>query len=107
MKDFYEELFLPKVAESRKRSVAEVRKLAEGRVWTGAQAHSHGLIDSIGGLDEALELARELAGLAKKKSRIVHYLQRRSLLELLPLPASQSLCSERILAIMPEIIRIH
>jgi protease-4 len=40
-----------------------VRALAEGRVWTGSRAAELGLIDEVGGLDRAVELAREAAGI--------------------------------------------
>jgi len=106
MKDFYEELFLPKVAGNRNRSIEEVRRLAEGRVWTGAQAYSNGLIDGLGGLQDAVEMARQLAGLLEKKSRLLTYVQRRSLLDFLPLQLSQSLGQERMLALMPEDLEI-
>jgi protease-4 len=102
MKDFYEELFLPKVADNRGNSIEEVRRLAEGRVWTGAQAYSNGLIDGIGNLQDAVEMARELVGLAERKSRLLTYVQRRSLLDLFPFQMSQPLQQEHILALMPE-----
>ena len=40
-----------------------VHELARGRVWTGADAHERGLVDELGGLHRAAELARERAGL--------------------------------------------
>ena len=46
------------VSESRGMSVEEVERVAQGRVWTGAQAVKFGLADAQGGLDEALRLAR-------------------------------------------------
>ncbi len=52
------------VAEGRGLDPERVRELAKGRVWTGAQAHERGLVDALGGLETALGLARELAGLA-------------------------------------------
>jgi protease-4 len=56
--------FTGKVAEGRDLPLARVRELARGRVWTGAQALDRGLVDRIGGLQTAIEEARELAGLA-------------------------------------------
>jgi protease-4 len=56
--------FVKRVAESRKRGLDQVETVAHGRVWTGAQAREHGLIDSIGGLDAAIARARELGGVA-------------------------------------------
>lgn len=56
--------FTSRVAEGRGMSRERVHELARGRVWTGADAHEHGLVDELGGLDRALELARKKAGLA-------------------------------------------
>jgi protease-4 len=53
--------FVRRVAEARGRSEAEIERVAGGRVWTGAQALEHGLVDGLGGLDEAIARARELA----------------------------------------------
>jgi protease-4 len=55
--------FLTKVAEGRNMSKEEVDKIGRGRVWTGSQAKERGLVDEIGGLSRALELAKELAGI--------------------------------------------
>ena len=41
----------------------EIKKIAEGRVWTGAKAKELGLVDELGGLDKALEMAIAKAGL--------------------------------------------
>ncbi|MFG1999151.1 signal peptide peptidase SppA [Spirillospora sp. NPDC048911] len=56
--------FTRKVAEGRGLSRERVHELARGRVWTGADAKEHGLVDELGGLDLALELARKKGGLA-------------------------------------------
>jgi len=55
--------FLTKVAEGRNLSKEEVDKIGRGRVWTGSQAKERGLVDELGGLSRALELAKELAGI--------------------------------------------
>jgi protease-4 len=55
--------FLTKVAEGRTLSKEEVDKIGKGRVWTGSQAKERGLVDELGGLSRALELAKELAGI--------------------------------------------
>ena len=60
--------FLTKVAEGRNMSKEEVDKIGKGRVWTGTQAKELGLVDEIGGLSRALELAKELAGIPADKS---------------------------------------
>ncbi|KAB2342354.1 signal peptide peptidase SppA [Actinomadura rudentiformis] len=56
--------FTRKVAEGRELSRERVHELARGRVWTGADAKEHGLVDELGGLDLALDLARKKGGLA-------------------------------------------
>lgn len=57
---FYDR-FIEKVAESRGKTPAEIHKIAQGRVWTGQQAHQNGLVDALGGLDRAVALAKERA----------------------------------------------
>ncbi len=54
--------FIDHVAEGRGvEDVAEIDRVAQGRVWTGAQALEVGLVDELGGLMRAVEVARELA----------------------------------------------
>jgi len=53
--------FVAKVAAARGRKVEEIEALAQGRVWSGAQALKNGLIDQIGGLSQAISVARALA----------------------------------------------
>ncbi len=57
--------FVAKVAEGRGRSVAEIESAARGRVWTGRDALEVGLVDELGGLRHAVDIARERAGLAE------------------------------------------
>ena len=57
--------FLTKVAEGRKMTKEDVEKIGKGRVWTGNQAQSLGLIDDLGGLSTAIDAAKGLAGIAK------------------------------------------
>lgn len=61
--ELYEQ-FVAAVAEGRNLPVAEVRKLATGQLYTGGQALSLGLVDELGGLDTAIELAANLAGIS-------------------------------------------
>ncbi|RKS71633.1 signal peptide peptidase A [Actinomadura pelletieri DSM 43383] len=56
--------FTAKVAEGRGLTRERVHELARGRVWTGADAKDGGLVDVLGGIDTALDLARKKAGLA-------------------------------------------
>jgi protease-4 len=55
--------FIDRVHSGRGMTPQAVDSVAQGRIWTGAQALSRGLIDRVGGLDEAVRLASELAGL--------------------------------------------
>jgi protease-4 len=56
----YEE-FITRVSTGRRLPPARVREIARGRVWTGAQARQLGLVDQLGGLEEAIGKARQLA----------------------------------------------
>ncbi|MET9067282.1 signal peptide peptidase SppA [Streptosporangium sandarakinum] len=56
--------FVAKAAEGRDLPRERVHELARGRVWTGADAHAHGLVDELGGLEDALALARRKAGVS-------------------------------------------
>ncbi|MBL8200685.1 MAG: signal peptide peptidase SppA [Chromatiales bacterium] len=56
-------IFVGKVAETRKLTYEQADGVARGRVWIGADARERGLVDRIGGLDEAVEAAAALAGL--------------------------------------------
>ena len=53
--------FLERVATGRNMSVEEVDKVAQGRVWSGSDAYDIGLVDSLGGLEEAVAYAAKLA----------------------------------------------
>ena len=55
-------LFLERCAQGRGMTKEEVDKVGQGRVWTGADALELGLVDELGGLDRALEIAVEKAG---------------------------------------------
>ena len=57
--------FIGRVAESRKKTVEQVDAVAQGRVWAGADAHELGLVDELGGYQDAIDLAAELAGLGE------------------------------------------
>lgn len=59
--------FVSKVAESRGKSYEETRALAKGRVWTGKDAKEHGLVDVLGGIEEALKIAKNRIGVPEDK----------------------------------------
>ena len=83
VQDFYD-TFVEKVAESRGATPAEIHAVAQGRVWTGRQALERGLVDELGGLDHAIAIARERAGIPEDEDvELVTYPQRRSFYETL------------------------
>ncbi len=55
--------FISLVAQARDLTKSKVDELAEGRVWIGKDAHENGLVDGLGGMEEALALAREAASM--------------------------------------------
>lgn len=67
MQDFYRD-FVGRVAEHRGKTFDEAEALAQGRVWSGAEAKQHGLVDRLGGLETAIEVAKEKAGIAAGQS---------------------------------------
>ncbi len=67
IKTTYYQDFVPKVAQGRNKDAAYIDSIAQGRVWTGSQGKERGLVDEFGGLDRAVEVAQELAGIPKDK----------------------------------------
>jgi len=73
--------FLTKAAEGRNLTREDVDRVGRGRVWTGRQALEVKLIDELGGLDKALDLAKSLAGIpADEDVRLVVWPRKISLL---------------------------
>jgi protease-4 len=64
--DLYSD-FTAKVAANRNMDIERVESLAQGRVFSGIGAFNSGLIDSIGGLDDAINIARNLAKIPEDK----------------------------------------
>jgi protease-4 len=78
------DMWLSDVAEHRKMTHEQITKLALGRVWTGRQAKANGLIDEVGGLDKAIEIAKDLAKIpADEKITVVHFPKKKGLLQVL------------------------
>lgn len=76
--DFYE-TFLQRVAEGRNLTRDQVDAIAQGRVWTGTDAKRLGLVDELGGLEDAIAAATGLAGL--DDPRIVELPKQKELIE--------------------------
>jgi len=83
--------FTTRAAAARKKTVGEIDAIAQGRVWTGAQALERGLIDRTGSLDDAFKAAGKLAKLEGATPRVV-YLERE--------PSR----SERLLASLSDVV---
>ncbi|MCM3887263.1 signal peptide peptidase SppA [Frankia sp. R82] len=80
--------FVDKVATSRRLSRDRVHELARGRVWTGADAYRHGLVDELGGLSDALRLAWSRADLPADETPRVRLALKPSVLDRVRTPRS-------------------
>ncbi|NIJ53375.1 signal peptide peptidase SppA [Dyadobacter arcticus] len=65
--------FTKKAAEGRKMSVEKIRSLAQGRVWSGVEAKENGLVDVLGGVDDAVKIAAKAAKLKEGDYRVRYY----------------------------------
>jgi len=63
--------FVTKVASGRKMEKEAVDKIGQGRVWTGTDGKANGLVDDLGGLEFAIELAKEKANIGKDDDVII------------------------------------
>jgi protease-4 len=91
--------FTTKAAAGRKMTLQRLQSLAGGRVWTGAQAKQIGLVDELGGLDKAIEIAASKAKLKPGAYKVAVYPKAKSFVdELLSSATSETSLSERLLA---------
>jgi protease-4 len=82
--DGYYQTFITRAAQSRKKTPQEIDAIGRGHVWTGAQALERGLVDALGGLETAVMVAKERAGIdAGEDVELVSYTSRRSLYDAL------------------------
>ncbi len=79
MIDNFYETFIGKVAQGRNMSVDEIKKIAEGRVWTGDQALDNGLVDLLGNFETAVDIAANKAGIDDYKLR--YYPKQKTIVE--------------------------
>jgi protease-4 len=66
-------LFIEGVVGARELPIEKVQEIARGRVWSGADAHALGLVDQLGGLNEAVTAAVRLAGLEPEAYRLEEF----------------------------------
>ena len=64
LRDFYND-FIEKAAASRRSTPEKIDQIAQGRVWTGSQAKDNGLVDELGGLARAIDIAKARAEIAE------------------------------------------
>ncbi len=86
LKQFVNELheqFVAAIAAGRKMEIEAVRQLADGRIYTGADAKSLGLVDRIGNLEDAIQWAGQLAGIKGDVTAVYIPARKSSLLRLL------------------------
>ena len=95
--------FVQKVAAGRGLPVTWVDSVGRGRVWTGAQAQEIGLVDELGGLDLAIDLARVRAGLSTSPVEILPLPYRGGVLRMLSYDVAAWLRGERLLALPLEL----
>ena len=67
IKNTYYNDFIPKVAKGRGKDTGYIDSVGQGRVWTGKQAKEKGLVDDFGGLDKAIDVAKQLANIPANK----------------------------------------
>jgi len=60
--------FITKVGKGRNKDKEYINSIGQGRVWTGSQGREKGLVDEYGGLDKAIEVAKQLANIPADKS---------------------------------------
>lgn len=83
MQGFYDN-FVEKAATSRKTTPERIDAVAQGRVWTGRQAQQQGLVDTLGGLDVAVAIAKQRAGIPEDEDvELVNFPPRRTFYEAL------------------------
>ena len=78
--------FKDRVARGRSMTSEEVEEVAKGRIWSGMQAAELGLVDELGGLDRAFEVARDLAGIPEEAPISIQVYPRTGLL---PIPSGK------------------
>jgi protease-4 len=108
MQSFYHE-FVSKAAQGRKLSYEAVDKVAQGRVWSGEDALKIGLVDKLGGIGTAMEMAKEKAGLKKDEPvRVEIYPRPKSFLEAFLQSGPDDLAQARTLGQMPpELLEVY
>jgi protease-4 len=102
---FYDH-FVTKAAESRKMKYETLEPYAQGRVWLGTEAKERGLVDELGSLDKAVEIARKEAKIgADKKIRLVEYPEPKKVFDQIMESLSDTRVRQELPALTPEMRR--
>ncbi len=80
--EFYGQ-FITKVAQSRNMNKAKVEEIAQGRIWSGEMAQKIGLVDKLGGLQEAIAYAKIKAGIDGQEIEVERFEEETNLLDIL------------------------
>ncbi len=75
------EKFTTKAAAGRKMPVEKLKTLAQGRVWSGVEAKANGLVDALGGVNDAVKIAATAAKLKEGEYRVRYYPEKKKPLE--------------------------
>ncbi len=75
--------FVSKAAKGRAMSFKKMDKIAQGKIYTGTQAFRIGLVDKIGGLDQAIDMARKKVKDSKRNFEVVSYPEKRTFMDYL------------------------
>ncbi len=93
--------FVTKVADARRRKFSEIEPLAQGRVWLGSQAKQNGLVDETGGLDKAIEMVKQKAGIpAGERVSLMIFPGRRSLLDLIMKKSQEDMLEAKVAQVL-------
>jgi len=80
IKTMYKE-FVEKVSLGRKKKFDEIEPIAQGRVWSGLDGKQNGLVDVLGGLETAINIAKERAGIQKDQSVTIIEMPKKGLMD--------------------------
>jgi protease-4 len=80
IKAMYKE-FVEKVSLGRKKQVGDIEPIAQGRVWSGLDGKQNGLVDVLGGLETAINIAKERAGIPKDQDISIIEMPKKGLID--------------------------
>ncbi len=73
--------FLLKASNGREMTIEQIDAIASGRIWSGTQARDNGLVDALGGMDDAIKMAAAAAGLEEGEYKLRYYPQQKTFIE--------------------------